>query len=278
MSETARGKRWSLVVTAALAATGAMLVSTLGGFTDSGVAAGLAAPAPVTQPTITGTPQEGKVLTGRNGEWSGEPGDFNFFWTRCDKTGGSCADISGATAASYTLTSADVGNTVRFKVEASNADGSTFASSVPSAVVAAAAPPTPPAPPTGCPAGSGPVPAERVSAPARLVVDQMVSQPSVVSRGTDAIVLRFHVSNTCKQAVAGALVYATAVPFGQFAVPPEERTGADGWAEVRLHALDGFPVNANQQLIAMFVRARKPGGSLLSGISSRRLVSLPVRR
>ena len=69
-------------------------------------------------PTVTGTPQAGQTLTGAKGVWSGSPTDYNYFWTRCDTNGGSCANISGASAATYTLTSADVGNTLRFKVEA----------------------------------------------------------------------------------------------------------------------------------------------------------------
>jgi hypothetical protein len=230
-------------------------------------------------PTISGTPQEGQVLTGDKGTWSNRPTDFNYFWVRCDKNGGSCSNISGAHAATYTLTSADVGNTIRFKVEATNSAGSTFASSVPSAVVRKAAappPPPPPAPATGCPAGNGPANVNDVKTPARLIIDAQQAQPSVVRPGTQQIVLRYHVSDTCGQSVVGALVYVTAVPFGQLSIPPEQATGNDGWAQLSLRTLAGFPVSRHQQLIALFVRARKSGENLLAGISTRRLFSLRV--
>jgi hypothetical protein len=123
------------------------LVIGLGVFAGAGTAASAAAPKNTSPPTITGTPQEGQKLTGDKGTWSNSPTDYNFFWTRCDKDGGSCSNISGAHAATYTLTSADVANTLRFKVEAKNADGSTFASSVPTAVIAAATKAPPPPPP-----------------------------------------------------------------------------------------------------------------------------------
>jgi hypothetical protein len=109
-----------------------------------------------------------------------------------------------------------------------------------------------------------------------LLVDALQSDPRVVSRRTGVLVVRFHVTSSCGGPVQGALVYATATPYNQFSIPPEAPTDANGWATLVFRRLSGFPVSNRQQLIAMFVRARKPGESLLGGISTRRLVSIPV--
>lgn len=98
-------------------------------------------------PTISGAAQEGQKLTGDKGTWTGSPTDYNLFWTRCDKAGNSCVNIAGATAATYTVTSVDVGNTLRFKVGAANQNGRSFASSNQTDVVTVAGP-TNTAPPT----------------------------------------------------------------------------------------------------------------------------------
>lgn len=70
-------------------------------------------------PTIAGTAKQGNSLTVSEGTWSGsEPIGFTYQWQRCAS---SCLDITGADEASYTLTNADVGKTVRAQVTASNA-------------------------------------------------------------------------------------------------------------------------------------------------------------
>ena len=265
--------------TAALSAaigTGAALAFGLGIFASTGAAAPVK-PENTSPPTISGTPREGQRLTGNRGQWSGNPTDYNFFWDRCGEGGGSCSAISGATAATYTLKRVDVGNTIRFRVQATNSAGSTFASSVPTAVIAPAAQPPPPPPATGCPSGSGPIPVASLSPPARLLLEQQQAVPGVVTRGTQQLILRYRVTACGGRPVQGALVYGTAVPFNQLSIPPEQPTGGDGWAELDLRTLRGFPVSSSQQLIAVFVRARKSGENLLGGISTRRLFSVPVR-
>jgi hypothetical protein len=220
-------------------------------------------------PTISGTPQEGSTLTGNNGTWSNGPTKFDVAWIRCDSKGGSCASINGANKSTYTLTSADVGNTVRFRVTASNSAGNNVATSNPTAVIGKNRG-------GGCPPGGNPDNVANINPPARLLVDSFQSDPAVIGKSPPAVVVKFHVTSTCGGPVQGALVYATATPFNQFAIPPEASTGADGWATLTFQRLRGFPVSSKQQLLALFVRARKGGENVLTGISTRRLVSVRV--
>jgi hypothetical protein len=237
----------------------------------TGVVAARKPPVNTAPPTISGNPVEDQTLVGQPGTWTGtQPITFAYQWLRCDRGGTRCVNIVGATGQTYRLGSPDIGTTVRFKVTATNKDGSAVADSAATALVGAAPPPT------GCPAGPGPAAITAVTPPARLIVDHIQFIPTVITSGTRQIVARFHVSNTCNQSVQGALVYATAVPFNQLNVPPEASTGNDGWAQAIFQVARGFPASKNQTRLTMFVRARKGGENILAGISGRRLISTRV--
>jgi hypothetical protein len=227
-------------------------------------------PANTIPPQITGVPLIGQTLTVSNGTWTG-PGTitFTYSWRLCDANGGSCAAITGATNASFLLTAADAGHALRARVTARNANGSTAATTVPTQVVAAKA--------NGCPVGAKTIAVADLAPPARLSIDRMQFTPSTLKRSTTSLVARFHVSACGGAPVQGALVYATGVPYNQLNNAGEVATDATGWATVSFHVMAGYPSSVHQQLLAMFVRARQPGDATLGGISTRRLVSAPVR-
>jgi len=238
----------------------------------TGVVQGSARPRNLSLPTISGPPVLALTLTASPGTWSGtQPITYSYQWRRCDRSGGSCSSISGATNRTYTIRQADVGASLRVRVTARNSIGTETATSVPTAVIAAAAQ-------TGCPAGSGPVHVDQLTPPARLLVDGLQASPSPIPRSTRSVIVRFHVSACGGRPVAGASVYVTAVPFNQFAIPPESLTSVDGWATLKMQRLSGFPAAKNQTLLVMFVRARKIGEPLLTGIANRRLVSFRLVR
>ena len=107
---------------------------------DSWLAAPSRPPVNSALPVVTGTPQPGQTLTSTNGTWTNSPTSYARQWRRCNSAGASCADIAGATGASYVLAGADAGFTVRVVVTATNADGSASATSAQTPVVTAVAP------------------------------------------------------------------------------------------------------------------------------------------
>ena len=165
-----------------------------------------AKPENTSPPTISGTPAEGATLAGSNGS------SHAYAWYRCDRNGNYCAAIGGARSSSYRLTSADVAATLRLRVTAGNSEGSTNATSVPTAVIQHATAP-PPARGPGCPAVGNPDQVTKLAPPVRLLVDTLQASPRVVTRGTPEVVVRFHVTSSCGGPVQGALVYATATPY-----------------------------------------------------------------
>ncbi|MGH2999214.1 MAG: hypothetical protein ACRDNM_07920, partial [Gaiellaceae bacterium] len=207
------------------------------------VVSSASAPANTQAPTISGTTQVGSTLTAAKGTWNGNPTGYVYAWSRCDQTGSSCADIGGATAATYKLGLVDASETLRVTVTATNSAGSTSATSVPTAVVQS----PPPTTTNGCPtSGSGTIQVGDVAPPARLVIDQQSLTPGLVTPGAKTLSLRVHVSACSGRPVQGALVYAAGVPYNQYSVPPEGTTGSDGNVTLTLNQLSGFPAARHQ--------------------------------
>ncbi len=102
-----------------------------------------AAPANTALPAISGTANEGETLSTSAGSWTGtEPFSYAYQWRRCNSSGESCSNISGATNSTYALGLSDVGATLRVVVTASNSGGSVPATSSHTSVIAPGTPPS----------------------------------------------------------------------------------------------------------------------------------------
>jgi hypothetical protein len=241
-------------------AIGVLLAAVLGQ-PGSGRAASKTRPTPKTPPKISGTAEVGLTLVATRGTWTGDPTSFHFAWLRCDTTGAACLAIGGATAKIYTPTVTDIGHTLRVSVTARNSSGSTTATSVATGVV----------PPSGCPPGSGVIPITQLTPPARLDIAN-VSIKRSVRRSTQAIQLHFTITACGARPVQGASVFATAVPYNQFAVG-QGTTGAKGTVVLTEARRSGFPASQDQRLLAVFARAWKQGEPVTGGVSSSRVVA-----
>ena len=230
------------------------------------------APSNTQPPVVSGTPEVGKELTTTNGTWSGTtPLSFSYQWRRCDKTGGSCDNISGATDNTYKLQGADGGHTLRVVVTAKNGDGTDNSTSVPTAVI-----PATPVSNNGCPANKSAktAPIADLSPPARLQINGFTVTTGPINKQTQTFSLQVRIGSTCGVDIQGASVYVTAVPYNQFDIPDERLTGNDGTATLSFNRLSNFPASSKQQQLTLFIRATKPGEDVLAGVSTRRLVAV----
>jgi hypothetical protein len=228
----------------------------------TGVVAPAAGPVNTTKPSISGTASVGQTLTANAGSWeSATPVVFSYRWQRCNARGEACQDIPGATEQTYRLVSADRGSRIVVVVTATNAQGNMTATSNPTAVV------------KGVPAGQT-IPVSQVSLPNRLVISDSVFDPEVL-RSRAPFTARFRVMDSQGHFVSGADVYLVAIPYGRVLPPGTRRTDQSGWASFTIQPTRKFPLTKGY-LITFFVRATKPGGDLLGGVSTRRLVSVRI--
>jgi RHS repeat-associated protein len=82
-----------------------------------------APPVEIWPPVVEGLARAGETLTETHAGWNNEPTSFTYQWERCDREGGNCTLIDGATEQSYELRGADVGHTVKVIETAENAGG-----------------------------------------------------------------------------------------------------------------------------------------------------------
>jgi hypothetical protein len=210
-------------------------------------------------PTISGSPVVDQTLRAGAGSWTGgQPITLAYQWRRCDRNGGSCSSISGATRRTYTLKTVDEGTTLRLQVTATNQNGSSSTTSVPTAVITRAI------------SSSAAIAINDVALPNRLIIDRLSFRPGRLPARRRAIA-RFRVADSNNRPVQGALVKVIGIPFGQLSTPPEHATGATGYASFALYPTRRY----HGRGIVFFVRARKPGERLIGGVSTRRLVFLP---
>ena len=124
--------------------------------------------------------------------------------------------------------------------------------------------------------GSISIPVTSVNPPDRLVIDRVAFTPNPLRSRASVLTGRFRVTNALNgYRVRGALVYGTALPYGQFRNAPEATTGTDGFAVIRFVPTRNLRTGRGTR-VQFFLRARKPGDPLLSGVSIRRLVQAAV--
>jgi hypothetical protein len=98
-------------------------------------------PSDETLPSISGALTEGGLLSALTGSWSGTaPISYAYVWELCNATGAACREISGALEPTLSVLSGDIGSTLRVVVTATNAAGSTSATSSATSIVKALLP------------------------------------------------------------------------------------------------------------------------------------------
>lgn len=94
------------------------------------------APGNTVAPAVSGTGAVNHTLTSTTGSWNSSPTSYLYQWQRCSASGTSCTAIAGANGATYTLQSADGGETVRSTVSGVNGFGaSSYVPSAPTTVL-----------------------------------------------------------------------------------------------------------------------------------------------
>ncbi len=119
------------------------------------------------------------------------------------------------------------------------------------------------------------IPVTSVTLPARLVIDGVRFTPGLVTSRRSPVSVRVHVSDTRGFWVRGALVFARSTPLVT-STPAEQVTNQSGHVTLSMFPRATFPLKRGYH-VQFFLRTRKDGESLLTGVSSRRLAQVATR-
>ena len=134
-----------------------------------------APPANTVLPSISGLVEHMQTLTVSPGTWVGaEPISFTFQWLRCSTRLGGCRAIENATATEYRLELTDVGTRIVVTIRATNAGGTSTATSARTTHVAPARPRP----------GNTVLPVSEISAPNALQLASVRFNPGALRRAT----------------------------------------------------------------------------------------------
>jgi hypothetical protein len=257
------------------------VVSATGGSTGTGP------PVNTTPPTISGTAENGETLSASRGVWTGAtPITYTFRWMRCTSTATtSCTAIAGATDDQLELGNADVSRRIRVEVTAENDAGEETELSAATAEVAETGTSgggDEQQQPTRCtmsipgavdlPGDEISIPSTSVSLPEQLVAAGVSFTPNPVRSRSRPLRVTVLVQDTRGCVVRDALVFVRSVPLVTSSLQ-ERPTGRNGTVSARLTLRQSFPIKDNGR-VQFFIRVRKPGDPVLTGVGSRRLVQV----
>ncbi|HSS73825.1 MAG TPA: hypothetical protein VLK53_09675 [Gaiellaceae bacterium] len=229
------------------------------------------APQATAPPVITGTPTVGQQLNATNGNWNGtKPITYVITWERCNTAVTECTDI-GHSGPSYRLVNGDAGHRMRVQVTATNSDGKSSATSVPTTLV------QPQSSGGGGGGGGNAIDVKDVGpAGERLIVDKVTFNPNPVTSKNVPINVTITVKDTNGKLVKGALVFFRSTPVVA-SIPTDAPTGSDGVVRYTIHPEGDFPIKNNYS-VQFFVKAYRQGDPSLAGISGTRLVQVATHK
>lgn len=209
----------------------------------SDVVADTVAPQSTTPPSIVGRAVVGEQLLADPGTYAPSPKlSYTFQWRSCDAAGTKCADISGATGQSYGVLKANVGNTLRVSVKATNTYGSTTTTSPATKVVTETAAPVTPVSSTLAASASSTICCQKITLSGSVSSNQAGEPITILAKEADDII-SYPIDTTTTDASGKWSVKVT--PMIATTYSAQTATSRSGSVTIGVHPRVGFGVTGN---------------------------------